>query len=100
MRLLGVLIGNNDPRTKLDFDIRELLIKRFGKDFLFETVIARSVKHREATVYGKTVIEYAPTSQSAEQFRSLAREVMVKLELATAPNEKPQTLKNKEVANG
>jgi chromosome partitioning protein len=79
LHLLGVLIGNFDTRPKLDNDIQKMLAQKFGKD-LFTTLIHRSVKHREASVYGRTIFEHAGDQQAAEQFASLAREILARLE--------------------
>ena len=67
-----MLLGNFDSRPKLDSDIQKMLAQKFGKD-LFTTVIHRSVKHREANVYGQTIFEHAAGQQAAEQFQALAR---------------------------
>src|SRR5205814_1554525 len=73
-----------DARAKLDFDIYSMLQQSFGKDRLFNTVINRSVKHREATVYSKTIIEHAAEQPAAEQFLAVAREIVERLEKAEA----------------
>lgn len=83
LKLLGVLLGKFDARTKLDSDIRKMLIKKVGSDF-FETLIHDSVKHREATVYSKTIYEHADASQGAEQFHALTKEVINRIEKALA----------------
>lgn len=77
--LLGVLVGNFDTRPKLDNDIQQMLTQKFGKDVIFKTTIHRSVKHREASVYGKTIFEHAPDHSAAEQFRALAQEILKRL---------------------
>ena len=87
LSLLGVLLGNVDQRAKLDSDIYAALIKFFGQDSVFETVLHRFVKHREATVNGKTIIEHAPGHQAAEEFLTLAREVLQKLARADEEEE-------------
>jgi chromosome partitioning protein len=76
LRLLGVLIGNYDPRAKLDRDIQKMLTGMFGEEFLFQTVVGRSVKHREATVYGLTIFEHAPNEPAAQQYNAVAREIV------------------------
>ena len=76
LRLLGVLVGNYDARPKLDRDVHEMLVREFGEDFVFETVIHRSVKHREATVYCRTILEHAQGEPAAEQFIALTKEVI------------------------
>jgi chromosome partitioning protein len=79
LALLGVLLGNFDSRPKLDNDIQQMLTQKFGQGVVFATNIHRSVKHREASVYGKTIFEHAPDHPAAEQFRSLAQEVLKRL---------------------
>ncbi len=79
LALLGVLLGNFDARPKLDNDIQQMLTQKFGPGVVFATNIHRSVKHREASVYGKTIFEHAPDHPAAEQFRSLAQEVLKRL---------------------
>jgi chromosome partitioning protein len=84
LRLLGVLIGNFDARTKLDSDVQRILARDFGEQLLFRTTIHRAVKHREATVYGQTIFERAPGEQAAEQFLVLTKDVIARLERAEA----------------
>src|SRR3954447_12405846 len=98
LKLLGVLIGNFDSRPKLDNDIQKMLAQKFGKD-LFTTVIHRSVKHREANVYGQTIFEHAGGQQAAEQFQALAKEVLARLEKSLAPEE-PEAAPLMEVNRG
>ena len=86
LHLLGVVMGNVDNNARLDADIRQMLRRKFGEDRVFETSIGRSVKHREAPVYGRTVFEHAPSLPAAQQFTELSREVVKRVEalLATA----------------
>jgi chromosome partitioning protein len=90
LRLIGVLLGNFDPRAKLDSDIRRTLTQKFGEHLVFSTVIHRSVKHREASIYGKTIFEHAEGHQASEDFLSLAREVLARLEKAHQVAHTPQ----------
>jgi chromosome partitioning protein len=80
LRLLGVLLGNYDTTAKLDSDIHNMLSRKFGKRLIFDVKINRSVKHREATVYGRTIFEHAPDGQPAAQFLTLVREVTARLD--------------------
>lgn len=82
LKLLGVLIGGFDSRPKLDNDIQQMLTQKFGADVVFGTVIHRSVKHREASIYGKTIFEHAREHPAAEQFRALAVETLERLDAA------------------
>ncbi len=79
LRLLGVLLGNYDAVAKLDSDIHKMLSRKFGSHLIFQTTINRSVKHREATVYGQTIFEHAQGQQAANQFLMLTREVAARL---------------------
>jgi chromosome partitioning protein len=99
LELLGVMLGNFDARPKLDSDIQKMLAQKFGKD-LFSIVIHRSVKHREASVYGQTIFEHAEGQQAAEQFHALAREVLDRLEKALQLEAPPAHLLLPEVSHG
>ena len=98
LQLLGVMLGNFDSRPKLDNDIQKMLAQKFGID-LCSTIIHRSVKHREATVYGGDDFEHAGDSQGAEQFQTLAKEVLGRLENSTQ-TEKTTRTRTQEVNNG
>ncbi len=76
LRLAGILLGNFDRKAKLDSDIHELLRQRFGKQLVCETTIARSVKHREATVYCQTIFEHARGLPPADQYLELVNELI------------------------
>jgi chromosome partitioning protein len=78
IRVLGTLF---DRRTKCG---RELLLAqhaRFGRD-MFDTVIRESVKLRESAARGVPIPFLAPRSGAAQDFASLAEEVLaLRLEL-------------------
>jgi len=76
LQLLGVTLGNVDNSARLDSDIRQMLQSKFGEDRVFKTSISRSVKHREAPVYGRTIFEHAAGTAAATQFADLSREVV------------------------
>jgi chromosome partitioning protein len=99
LRLLGVLLGNFDSRPKLDSDIQKMLSQKFGGDLVFSTVIHRSVKHREASIYGRTIFEHADGQQASEQYLELAREVMTRLQKSLQVTKSPQP-ELKGVSNG
>jgi len=80
LELLGVVMGNVDSNARLDADIRQMLRRKFGEDRVFETSIGRSVKHREAPVYGRTVFEHAPSLAASQQFTELSKEVVKRVE--------------------
>ena len=76
LRLAGVLLGNYDKTAKLDADIHKALVKKFGEELVFRTTIARSVKHRESTLYRRTIFEHAPHDQASEQYGELVKEMI------------------------
>ncbi len=80
LQLLGVLVGNFDMRAKLDRDIQGMLNQKFGERFVFKSIINRSVRHREAPVYNRTIFEHASAELAAEQYLTLTQEVLLRLE--------------------
>jgi len=86
LELLGVLLGNYDGRAKLDADVRAMLVTKFGDGAVFDTVIHRSVRHREAPVYGRTIFEHALSEAPALQFLALSDEILQRVEHAGAAN--------------
>lgn len=76
LRLAGVLLGNYDRSASLDREIHELLKRKFGEQLVFKTAIGRSVRHREATLYQKTIFEHPEGGLQAEQYLELVREMM------------------------
>ena len=93
LQLLGVVMGNVDSNARLDADIRQMLRRKFGEDRVFETFIGRSVKHREAPVYGRTVFEHAPNLPAAQQFSELSREVVKRVGAMLAVGAEPAAQK-------
>jgi len=75
LRILGILLTMFDSRTKLSQQVEENVRRHFGSE-VFRSVIPRSVRLAEAPSYGQSVLEYAPTSQGALAYQSLAEEVL------------------------
>ena len=73
--LLGLLPCRVDQRTRHSKDIIEALIERFGKQVL-EARIRENIRLAEAPSFKKTILQYQPSSNVAEDFRALAREVI------------------------
>lgn len=71
----GILPTLLDSRTLHGNEAVELLRSSFG-DLVFKTVVRKTIKFAEAPVQGVSVIKYAPNSDAAESYRSLAREVL------------------------
>lgn len=71
----GILPCRVNKRTRLAQDIIEDLRKRFGKK-IYQTTIRETVKLAEAPSFGRPINIYDPRSPGAEDYRSLATEVI------------------------
>ena len=79
--LLGILLTMYDRRTLLARQVAEEVRRHFG-DKVFETAVPRSVRLAEAPGFGQPVIQYAPDSPAAWAYHALAREVILRVEVA------------------
>ena len=75
LQLLGILITLFDKRTNLAKDIHKQVRKVFGAK-VFKTVIGKNVRLEESPAYKETIFSFAPDSSGAEEYSSLAREVL------------------------
>jgi chromosome partitioning protein len=57
--------------------VRNRVIEAFG-DLVFDAVINRTVRFPETTVAGEPITTWAPTSNGAQAYRLLAREVLAR----------------------
>ena len=57
--------------------MRNRVIEAFG-DLVFDAVINRTVRFPETTVAGEPITTWAPTSNGAQAYRLLAREVLAR----------------------
>ena len=75
LRVLGLLPTFHDPRTVLG---REMLaeMREHGENHVFDTIIRNAVKLGEAPLVGRPITEYASSSDAANNYRELAREVI------------------------
>jgi chromosome partitioning protein len=71
----GVLICLHDNRKRLARAVSDTIRAYFG-DLVFDTVIRSNVALAEAPSCGQTIFEYAPKSSGAEDYESLAKEVL------------------------
>ncbi len=78
LSILGVLLTMHDGRTNLSNQVVEEVRNHFP-NITFETVIPRNVRLTEAPSYGKTILEYDPTSRGAAAYAALAREVAARM---------------------
>jgi chromosome partitioning protein len=81
LEILGILLTMFDNRTKLSQEVEDNVRKHFA-DLVFAAVVPRSVRLAEAPSYGQPIFKYAPTSQGALAYRSLAEEVLQRVSKA------------------
>ena len=75
LKVRGVVMTMYDGRTHLSDDVVSEVRKYFA-DRVFDTIIPRSVRLAEAPSYGLPVSAYAPTSNAAQSYEALARELL------------------------
>jgi chromosome partitioning protein len=75
VHIAGILPTLFDSRTLHGTEAVETLRRNFG-ELVFKTVVRKTIKFAEAPMAGASVLKYAPQSEAAESYRSLAREVL------------------------
>ena len=77
LQLDGILATMVDTRTLHSREVLDRLKEAFGEK-LFKTVIPRTVKFPDATVAQAPITEFAPTSDAAEVYRTVAKELVAR----------------------
>ncbi len=75
LRVGGVLLTMFDPRTNLAHQVAEEVRSFFGER-VFHTIVPRNVRLSEAPSFGMPIALYAPKSNGAEAYASVADEVL------------------------
>lgn len=75
LRILGVLLTFVESNTALSRQVQQQMREHF-KELVFDTVIHRNVKLAEAPSAGEPVLSYDPASRGAEEYKSLAEEIL------------------------
>ncbi len=73
----GVLLTKLDNRNIFGYKIAEKVQDLFP-NLTYKTVIARSSHLQEASMYGKSVLDFAYNSRGSKQYRELAQEILSK----------------------
>ncbi|MGQ9575523.1 MAG: ParA family protein [Thermoguttaceae bacterium] len=86
LRLSGVIVCMYDPTTRLAAEVCQdvdAFLRRAQQQrspwagaLLFQTRIRRNIRLAEAPSFGKSIFRYAPSSHGAEDYRTLAREIL------------------------
>jgi chromosome partitioning protein len=77
LRLTGIVMTMFDSRTKLADQVVAEVRAYFGSR-VYDAIIPRSVRLAEAPGFGKTILQYDPTSKGARAYRHLAEELLTK----------------------
>lgn len=73
----GLLLTMYDARLRLSNQVVEEVQKHFN-DMVFQTIIQRNVRLSEAPSYGESIINYDASSKGADNYLSLAKEIINK----------------------
>ena len=86
LKVAGIVLTMFDSQTKLSNevvnDLQQFIDSAKGSDLpwasavLFKTRIRRNIKLAESPSFGQTILQYEPTSNGAQDYRSLAKEVI------------------------
>lgn len=77
IRIDGIIATMFDARTLHAKEVMERVVETFG-DTVLDTVIGKTVKFPDASVAAMPITEFAPTHSSAQTYRQLARELIVR----------------------
>lgn len=86
LEVSAILACRVDARTNLSRDVVESLRERFGK-LVLETVVRDNVRLAEAPSFGKPITLYDPRSAGAEDYRSVAAELLRRMKRRTHEQE-------------
>ena len=75
LKITGALLTMYNRNNKLSREVAKEVRRNFP-GYVFDTVIPRQVALAEAPKFGKTILQYAPTSQAAQAYRELAEELI------------------------
>ncbi|TXE09927.1 ParA family protein [Seonamhaeicola algicola] len=73
----GLLLTMYDSRLRLSNQVVEEVQKHFN-DMVFQTIIQRNIRLSEAPSYGESIINYDASSKGANNYLSLANEIINK----------------------
>ncbi len=77
LKIDGILATMFDPRTLHSRNMLNQLYEDYG-DSVFKSVIKLTVKFKDSSEQGRPVTQFAPTSEAAELYRAVAREMVAR----------------------
>jgi len=75
LNIEGLLLTMYDSRLRLSNQVIDEVKKHFA-EMVFDTIIQRNVRLSEAPSYGESIIKYDATSRGANNYLSLAEELI------------------------
>jgi chromosome partitioning protein len=75
LAICGILACRVDRRTNHSQEVVESLMKKFG-NLMYKTLIRENIRLAECPSFVKPITQYASSSSGAEDYRSLAKEVL------------------------
>lgn len=75
LKIDGILATMYDPRTLHSRNMLNQLYEDYG-DSVFRSVIKHTVKFKDSSEKGRPVTQFAPSSEAAELYRAVAREMV------------------------
>ena len=75
LKVMGYLINKFAGRRKLEEVYRDTILESF-KDKVFKVHLKNSVKYAETATFKKPITTYLPSSEQAEEYRKLAKEIL------------------------
>ena len=78
LKVMGILMTSFDGRRGLSWEVKEMadgVAAQLGTK-VFDTVIRSSVAVAEAPAHGENIIEYAPRSNAARDYKAFVEEVL------------------------
>ena len=82
LHIKGVVLTLYDERTNLSKEVGDE-VRKFFKDKVYQTVIHRSIKMAEAPAQHELGIDYDPGGRVAQEFLSLAKEILAQRQNGT-----------------
>ena len=78
LKVMGILMTRFDGRRGLSWEVKEMAegVAKQIKTRVFDTVIRNSVAAAEAPAHGENLMEYAPRSNAARDYKSFVNEVL------------------------
>lgn len=76
LEIMGILPLMYDRKRRITQEVLAHIIKTYSFLYIFDTLIRMDVKLVEAPSYGKSVFDYAPETNGAQDYMKLAKEVV------------------------